>query len=318
MSAVQTGDLKTGFTPGNAWGLGVCVVREPRGVSAALSPGSFGHGGAYGTQAWIDPVKKVAYVLMVQRANFPNADASDVQKSLPGRRGGTRRAVNPTPSTARARLRLAGVGPAGKLPGYVTRQHTGNGAWLEWEGGGPVTVGQSCSIGRAVGNQVVLASEDVSRRHAVINEEGPDEFHILDLGSSNGTFVNGRRVTRSTALADGDAVQVGPFRIVFRQRSTPTSQAASDRMLRMDPLQTVRQIKGAEYWLVLADLASFRRRAGGSSPRSCLPSSTGGSTVAATCSSGTAVRSTTASATGSSPTGPARPPPSRSQPAWPS
>src|SRR4051812_40631122 len=43
MSSVQTGDLKTGFTPGAAWGLGVCMVREPQGVTAALSPGSFGH-----------------------------------------------------------------------------------------------------------------------------------------------------------------------------------------------------------------------------------------------------------------------------------
>jgi CubicO group peptidase (beta-lactamase class C family) len=57
-------------------------VREPQGVSAALSPGSFGHGGAYGTQAWIDPVTKVGYVLMVQRANFPNADASDLRKAF--------------------------------------------------------------------------------------------------------------------------------------------------------------------------------------------------------------------------------------------
>ena len=42
----------------------------------------FGHGGAYGTQAWIDPVKGVAYVLMTQRANFPNADNSDVRKAF--------------------------------------------------------------------------------------------------------------------------------------------------------------------------------------------------------------------------------------------
>ena len=82
MSSIQTGDLKTGFTDGNGWGLGVCVVRQPQGVSAALSPGTFGHGGAYGTQAWIDPVKKTSYVLMVQRANFPNSDASDVRKAF--------------------------------------------------------------------------------------------------------------------------------------------------------------------------------------------------------------------------------------------
>jgi len=82
MTSVQTGGLKTGFTEGNGWGLGWCVVREPQGVSASLSPGSFGHGGAYGTQAWIDPAKKRAYILMVQRSDFPNSDASDVRRAF--------------------------------------------------------------------------------------------------------------------------------------------------------------------------------------------------------------------------------------------
>jgi CubicO group peptidase (beta-lactamase class C family) len=80
MTTVQSGDLVTGFTPGNGWGLGWCVIREPQGVSASLSPGTFGHGGAYGTQAWIDPVKRRVHLLLVQRANFPNSDASEVRR----------------------------------------------------------------------------------------------------------------------------------------------------------------------------------------------------------------------------------------------
>jgi CubicO group peptidase (beta-lactamase class C family)/ubiquinone/menaquinone biosynthesis C-methylase UbiE len=82
MTSIQTGDLKTGFTPGNGWGLGWCVVREPQGITSMLSPGTFGHGGAYGTQAWIDPEKKRIYILMVQRANFPNSDASEVRRGF--------------------------------------------------------------------------------------------------------------------------------------------------------------------------------------------------------------------------------------------
>ena len=83
MCSLQTPEnIKTGFTEGNGWGLGWCVVRKPQGVSEKLSPGSFGHGGAYGTQAWIDPTKGVAYVLMTQRANFPNSDNSDVRKAF--------------------------------------------------------------------------------------------------------------------------------------------------------------------------------------------------------------------------------------------
>jgi len=82
MTTIQTGDLKTGFTPGNGWGLGWCVVREPQGITAMLSPGAFGHGGAYRTQAWIDPGTKRIYILMVQRANFPNSDASEVRREF--------------------------------------------------------------------------------------------------------------------------------------------------------------------------------------------------------------------------------------------
>ena len=90
LATPQTGELPTGFFQNTAggnrganygWGIGTCVLRTPHdGVAAMLSPGSFGHGGAWGTQAWCDPVRGVAYVLMVQRANFPNSDASEVRR----------------------------------------------------------------------------------------------------------------------------------------------------------------------------------------------------------------------------------------------
>jgi len=89
LSQPQTGDLPTGFFQNEAsgkhgknygWGIGVSILVTPHeGVAAMLSPGSFGHGGAWGTQAWVDPVKGVAYVLMVQRSNFPNSDGSVVR-----------------------------------------------------------------------------------------------------------------------------------------------------------------------------------------------------------------------------------------------
>jgi CubicO group peptidase (beta-lactamase class C family)/predicted glycoside hydrolase/deacetylase ChbG (UPF0249 family) len=82
MTTIQTGELTTGFTPGNGWGLGWCVIRKPEGITAMLSSGTFGHGGAYGTQAWIDPAKRRIYLLLVQRANFPNSDASDVRRGF--------------------------------------------------------------------------------------------------------------------------------------------------------------------------------------------------------------------------------------------
>jgi CubicO group peptidase (beta-lactamase class C family) len=82
MTRVHTGDLDAGFTPGMGWGLGWGVVRKPTGVTAMLSPGTFGHGGAFGTQAWIDPKQDVFIVLLIQRVGLPNSDASDLRKEL--------------------------------------------------------------------------------------------------------------------------------------------------------------------------------------------------------------------------------------------
>lgn len=82
MTTVQTGDLKTGFTPGNGWGLGWCVVREPQGVSRMLSAGTYGHGGAFGTQGWVDPQRKMIFVLLIQRTEFGNSDASTIRETL--------------------------------------------------------------------------------------------------------------------------------------------------------------------------------------------------------------------------------------------
>jgi CubicO group peptidase (beta-lactamase class C family) len=92
LTTPQTGALPTGFFQAEnygrhgtnyGWGIATCVLRSPHeGLAAMLSPGTYGHGGAWGTQAWIDPVKGIAYVLMVQRSNFPNSDASEVRREF--------------------------------------------------------------------------------------------------------------------------------------------------------------------------------------------------------------------------------------------
>jgi CubicO group peptidase (beta-lactamase class C family) len=71
---------KVGFSPGLGMGLGVQVVMTPTEISEALAPGSFGHGGAYGTQAWVDPKNDVFYILMIQRQGFGNGDQSDIRR----------------------------------------------------------------------------------------------------------------------------------------------------------------------------------------------------------------------------------------------
>ena len=82
MTTLQTGDIPCGFTPGMGFGFGWAVIKEPQGVHAMLSRGTYGHGGAFGTQGWIDPQQDLFVILLIQRTGLPNADASDLRREL--------------------------------------------------------------------------------------------------------------------------------------------------------------------------------------------------------------------------------------------
>ena len=64
-------------------------------------------------------------------------------------------------------------------------------------------------MGRGPNNDIVFADPEVSRQHTQITLESDGRFFIRDLGSTNGTFVNGHRLNRPTLLNDGDIVSLG-------------------------------------------------------------------------------------------------------------
>ncbi len=76
-----------------------------------------------------------------------------------------------------------------------------------------VADGASTSIGRDAGNDVPLTDEAASARHAVL-ELRDGEWWIEDLGSTNGTLVNGTRIERAERLRFGDELAIG--RIALR------------------------------------------------------------------------------------------------------
>lgn len=103
---------------------------------------------------------------------------------------------------------------------------------LQRVGGPPLvlTIGQSFTFGRE-DCTFNIPSQRVSRRHAEIT--WTDQAPVLsDLGSSNGTLVNGRRISKPHALQDGDELAVGPWLCTYRdQRKGPLSAAQDTNML---------------------------------------------------------------------------------------
>jgi serine/threonine protein kinase len=74
----------------------------------------------------------------------------------------------------------------------------------------------SVVIGRAAECDVVIQDKAVSRKHLRLSYE-TGGFVAYDLGSSNGTLVNGQRISRACDLRDGDRIQVGRTVLVFRE-----------------------------------------------------------------------------------------------------
>ena len=64
---------------------------------------------------------------------------------------------------------------------------------------------QTATIGRAVECDIVIASKSVSREHTRVRRDGRRWF-VDDLGSTNGTYLNGERVIGSLAMLDGDSL----------------------------------------------------------------------------------------------------------------
>ena len=89
MSSVMAPDTLPGRQPGEAFGLSMRVVNNPAARNTAVSQGTFGWSGAYGTHFWIDPKEKVIGILMAQtpnqeiRGDFENAVAFSVMNPAP-------------------------------------------------------------------------------------------------------------------------------------------------------------------------------------------------------------------------------------------
>jgi adenylate cyclase len=80
----------------------------------------------------------------------------------------------------------------------------------------PLVGGQTWAVGRGEGCAVLLDSRSVSRLHALIQRRNAGDHYLVDLGSRNGSFVNGQRVSLPVRLHDRDRVLFAEQELVFR------------------------------------------------------------------------------------------------------
>ena len=83
-----------------------------------------------------------------------------------------------------------------------------------------------CRVGRGSENTLVLPDGLASREHAMIRRNASGYCILTDLGSRNGTRLNGRPITTPTQLANGDIVQIGQHQLLFSQDEMPVEIAA--------------------------------------------------------------------------------------------
>src|SRR5205823_11474475 len=126
------------------------------------------------------------------------------------------------------------------------------GAWLETPGRDTIQIQGNCSIGRSAKTTIVLDSPNISRRHAFINVQNVGEFWLIDLGSSNGTFLNKRRVHQPVRLCDQDQIVIGDSVFGFRHPMEISGDYRSTLAER-----TIREIENVPCWLLVADIENF-------------------------------------------------------------
>jgi class 3 adenylate cyclase len=126
-------------------------------------------------------------------------------------------------------------------------------AWLDGDGQQHILHG-NCSLGRGALNSLVLESPKVSRLHAIIHLESAGAFWLIDLGSSNGTFLNRRRIHEPVRLHDHDQIMIGGNVFVFRQ-----PRKDSGEHIIGGPALTLQEMENLPCWVLVADIKNFTR-----------------------------------------------------------
>lgn len=111
------------------------------------------------------------------------------------------------------------------------------------------------TIGRDIGCDIVLDDKKVSRNHAMLRQLGNGDYYLIDEGSSNGCYVNGKLITAPTLLKDSDRLGIGETELVFSQQQGPESSAvdvSGEDTLIVAPVGEIRK-----FTILVADIRGY-------------------------------------------------------------
>ena len=123
-----------------------------------------------------------------------------------------------------------------------------------------LTSGKELAIGRAPDNDVCIPDQSVSQHHARVSVTAEGAIFIEDLGSTNGTYVNGEKITRQM-LRDGDKVLIRPhYALKFCYQANPAPETADSHHKADDTRDALTGLYARHYLLMRMDEDFFRAK----------------------------------------------------------
>ena len=131
-------------------------------------------------------------------------------------------------------------------------------AWLSCPDGETLPLNSPFNIGRSSKCRLCLDDTRVSREHTLLQfDEAAGHWLVIDLGSTNGTYLNGQRIAKPVPLKNGDEIRIGNAVLLFHRPSAGPGGAPEVTVAD----QTAIAIVEKRCWLLLADVAQSTRLA---------------------------------------------------------
>ncbi|MEQ1945944.1 MAG: adenylate/guanylate cyclase domain-containing protein [Bryobacteraceae bacterium] len=121
----------------------------------------------------------------------------------------------------------------------------------------PLGDGRLWKIGRHESCEVRFQSSVVSRQHAMLQLEDNGDYILIDLGSRNGSFVNGQRVAVPVTLHNDDEISIGDCRLLFHAPETKQAAVAAEDQKAMDMSATKALFSVKETSVLVVDVRGF-------------------------------------------------------------